>query len=983
VGRSAAAWLLLGIACAVPRVSPAESPLGLGYVQTPDAKLMYFQPVLDYLVPHALGTFQKSLEANRRHFGWTPSGPIGLVLNDFSDYGNASATPLPFNTLRVDIEPASNAFETNPSSERLYSTMNHEVVHLATTDLANSDDRLWRRLMFGKVPVQSSHPESLLYSYLTVPRFTVPRWFLEGSAVFMETWMDGGFGRAQGGYDEMVFRAMVRDDAHFYDPLGLASRGTRVDFQVGANAYLYGTRFFTWLALAHSPEKVLQWLRRDEGSRRHYADQFEQVFGLPLDRAWQDWIAHEHEFQQRNLAQVREHPITPEKKLVASPLGSVSRAHLDEATGTLYAAVRYPGTVEYVAAIDMKTGTVRPLADLKGAALYSVTSTAFDPDAKTLFYTTDNLSWRDVWSLDVNTGERKQLLHDERIGELVFNRADRSLLGVRHQFGLATLVRIPYPYTEWNQVHTFAYGVVPTDLDVSRDGQWLSASISTPDGQQFVRVWPLAKALGGDMTPQSEFRWGESAPEGFVFSPDGRHLYGTSYYTGVSNVFRYEVATGSVDAVSNAETGFFRPIPMSDGRMLVFSYSGQGFQPSIIDPKPITDLSSIRFLGNEVARRHPVVTTWQVPRSAEGEAEKAIVARGDYHPLKSLRLQNAYPVLQGYKDAVGAGYKFNFGDELGYASLGVVAAYSGSESIPSDERDHLMVRGQYLNWRAEFSRNRSDFYDLFGPTKRSRKGYAYKLGHSKSLIFDRPRTLDLDTEVAFFDDIGALPTAQNVQAGFDQLLTAQASLRYSNLRRSLGAVDDEKGVAASAVLATQTFEGRTVPQLRGTLDVGFPLPPHSSIWSRTAVGAANGNREDSAANFYFGAFGNNYVDDGEVKRYRSYDSLPGFGINEIAAQRFVKQTVEWNLPPYVFERAGRPDFFLQWARPAVFASGLWADPTKSGSSGRRTYASIGGQLDLKFSVLHWYEMTLSVGYAAGFRDSTRTGDEWMVSLKVL
>ena len=89
--------------------------------------------------------------------------------------------------------------------------MNHELVHVATTDIANAQDRAWRRFFGGKVPPQSQHPESLLYSYLTVPRFTVPRWYLEGSAVFMETWMDGGFGRAQGGYDEMVFRAMVRD----------------------------------------------------------------------------------------------------------------------------------------------------------------------------------------------------------------------------------------------------------------------------------------------------------------------------------------------------------------------------------------------------------------------------------------------------------------------------------------------------------------------------------------------------------------------------------------------------------------------------------------------------------------------------------------------------------------------------------------------------------------------------------------------------
>ena len=225
----------------------------------------------------------------------------------------------------------------------MYSLMNHELVHVVQGDIASEEDRRWRRFFLGKVAAQSQNPESLLYSYLTIPRFTTPRWYSEGGAVFLETWMAGGLGRAQGGYDEMVFRAMVRDDAHFYDPLGLVSRGTRVDFQAGANAYLYGTRFFTWLAYAHSPEKVIAWIRRDEGSERYYADQFQQVFGLPLEQAWQDWIAFEHEFQRRNLAEVRKFPITPQRKLVASALGSVSRMYYDEATGILYGAFRYPG----------------------------------------------------------------------------------------------------------------------------------------------------------------------------------------------------------------------------------------------------------------------------------------------------------------------------------------------------------------------------------------------------------------------------------------------------------------------------------------------------------------------------------------------------------------------------------------------------------------------------------------------------------------
>ena len=85
---------------------------------------------------------------------------------------------------------------------------------------------------------------------------------MEGSAVFMETWMAGGLGRAQGGYDEMVWRAKVHDNSRFFSPLGLESEGTQIDFQVGANSYLYGTRFMSYLALTYGPDKVVEWLRR-------------------------------------------------------------------------------------------------------------------------------------------------------------------------------------------------------------------------------------------------------------------------------------------------------------------------------------------------------------------------------------------------------------------------------------------------------------------------------------------------------------------------------------------------------------------------------------------------------------------------------------------------------------------------------------------------------------------------------------------------
>jgi hypothetical protein len=956
-----------------------ESPLGLSYVETKDVRLVYFEQ-LDFLVPHAVRSFTNSLAFQRRMFGWTPSESTTVLLKDLADYGNALVWSAPRNTLFIDVAPHSHAFETYPASERLYSWMNHELVHVMEGDIGSDDERRWRRWLLGKVAPDRDHPESLLWSYLTVPRFVAPRWFHEGSAVFMETFMGGGVGRAQAGYDEMVFRAMVRDGAHIYDPLGLESRGVRVDFQVTSNAYLYGTRFITWLAYAHSPSKVVAWLRRDEGSRRNYADQFAHVFGVPLDDAWRDWLAFERDFQQRNLSRLREHPITPQRRLFAGPAGSVSRVHYDEANGKLYGAFRYQGIVEHVGAVDTRDGTVRRLADIKRAMLYRVASFAFDAQTGTAFYTNDNLALRDLMAVDARTGESRMLIEDARIGEIAFNRADRSLLGIRHDRGIATLVRIPYPYAIWEPVHVFDYGVVPYDLDVSADGRLLSASIGEVNADQYVRVWELDKALAGDMRPLSEFRFGQAIPESFVFSPDARYLYGSSYYTGVSNIFRYEVATGEVEAVSNADIGFFRPVPLADGNLLVLSYTAEGFVPAIIEPRPLKDVSAIVFLGTELAERHAEIKQWQVPPPSSVDYDRQVTASGAYRPLRNVGLQNAYPVLQGYKDEIGVGWHFTFEDPIRFALAGATVAITpGSEG---DEVAHFDVWGRYLGWRASLAWNKSDFYDLFGPTKRSRKGLAIKGGYDWTLIFDEPRQLDVIFDVAYYDKIDTLPNAQNVGTTFERMITGEVGLRYTDVRRSLGAVDDEKGIAYGVKLKVSRVEDDNVPQLWGRFDYGWDLPlGHSSIWLRTAAGAAKANGQEDVARFYFGGFGNNYVDSGPEKRYRERESLPGFEIDEVSGLNFVRAMVEWNIPPLVLESAGFPAFHAAWLRPAVFATALVTD--LDDSTQRTNYASVGAQIDVRFSTLHWYDLTLSIGYGVGFREGRRAGSEWMVSLKIL
>ena len=995
-------------------LSATTASADLASIETNELRLIYFDPFQNYLVPHVGRCFINSLTFEQTLLGYTPSQKITVILTDFGDSGNAAATAVPRNLLALEVAPLSTAYEAVSGNERFNWLMNHELVHIATTDQATRSDRRARAFFGGKVQANNDDPESILYFYLTAPRKSSPSWYMEGIAVFIETWLAGGQGRSQGPYDEMVFRSMVRDKSTIYDPLGLVAQGTKIDFQVEVNSYLYGTRFVTYLGYRYSPEKVIEWVTRHEGSKAYYAKNFEAVFGLPLGQAWSDWIAFEKEFQTANLEAIRKYPTTPFRDLSAKALGSVSRAFVDDDARKLYVAFNYPGLVAHIGSISLDDGSVDPITEIKGPSLFIVTSLAWDPEGHKLYYTTDNGEFRDVRSLDPRTGETKTLLKDARIGDLVFDSADRSLWGIRHFNGIATLVQIPAPYTQWNQIHSFPYGEVPYDLDVSPDGTLLSASVGGIDGLHAVHVMKTEDLLAGRIAPIAKFDFDTFIPSNFRFSEDGKFLYGSSYYTGVSNIFRYELATGKKEALSNTETGFFLPIPRPDGSMIVFRYSGQGFVPATIDPRPLEDISSIAFLGSELVGKHPIVKSWKLGSPAEMPFDELAIARGPYQSFKSIRSESFYPILEGYIDSPAVGMRFNFSDPIQLNRVTLNASYSPDKNLPENQRLHLHLQYRRYDWKVDAKYNGADFYDLFGPTKSSRKGYSLRTVWNHMLYEDHPRWLNMTVDAAYYGGLDTLPYYQNVSSPANRLATTFVKFDFGNTRSSLGAVDSEKGQRAKLYLSLTYTPGSTCntanapggvcdvetappggfyPQILANYDVGFQLPlVHSSIWLRTYAGTGVGDPLNPYAQFFFGAFGNNWVDNGDIRRYREFYAFPGLAIDEVGGRPFAKSVLEWNLPPIRFLHFGTPGFFGSWIRTSLFVGGLFTNfdhPEEIIGTPPETVkiaeniGDAGVQMDLRFTWLSRLDMTLSVGYAAAFESGVATRHEAMISLKVM
>ena len=591
----------LPVALLVLLTGARDAAAQLVAAETADASVVYIAPTQSFIAPYAQRTVENSLAFHRKLFDYTPTERMTVLLTDYSDSGNASAETVPHNVVTARLAPLSFAYETFTANERMNYLMNHEFVHVVTSDRASKGDRRFRTLFAGKVVPIAEHPESLLYVYLTTPRRAAPRWYQEGIAVFLDTWMAGGLGRAPGPYDEMVFRSMTLDGSRFFDPLGLSSELTKTDFRLESNSYLYGGRFMNYLAYQYSPEALIRWVSRTDGSKAYYASQFARVFGKPLEQVWQDWIAFEQDFQRRNIAEIRRYPVTPYTDVSPRALGSLSRAFVDHDAQLLYAGVNYPGTLGYVAAISLKDGSVRSIHDIRGPRIYTVTSMAFDPRAKVLFYTADNAGLRDLMRLDPATGRERMLFKDLRAGDLAFDQADASLWGIRTFNGICTLIRIPAPYTEWKQVYSWPYGEVVYDLDLSPDGTQLVLAHGEINGQQTLRVMPVSALLRGDATATHTFTLGTAIPSNFTFSPDGRQLYGSSYYTGVANIFRFDLATTAMRALTNSETGFFQPTLMPDGSLLVFRYTGDGFVPSRIAAFSMSDHGPPRKIKSRIS----------------------------------------------------------------------------------------------------------------------------------------------------------------------------------------------------------------------------------------------------------------------------------------------------------------------------------------------------------------------------------------------
>ena len=814
----------------------------------------------------------------------------------------------------------------------------------------------------------------------------------------METWLGGGVGRALGGYDEMYFRSIIDGGDKLYSVVGLETEGSTKDFQVGANAYLYGTRFVNYLTKTYGYEKMIQFYNRTADSRTFFGKQFKKVYGQSLRKVWDDWKEDERKHQEENLAAIRQYPITKTQPLTKEPLGSVSPFVYDPTTQKAYAAMNAPGDFAHMTEIDLQTGEQKRLNDIYGIQLYDPAYVALDRKGQRLIYTTNNAKMRGLEIYDIQQKRVVKKKKYQRINSIVYDNTHDCLYGLFSNGGTQSIVRLDRDLENPEVIYAFPFGVSVFDADISHDGKWLSFTSQGGNGEHTLLLFnteELAKAI---FKPVKLITWKDSNLGQFRFSLDDKYLIGSSYYTGVSNLWQINIETREMEMLTNTDIGLFAPLEITPGQLLALQFKRDGLQPVLLSREVVRDANAVQLYGqlayenNKEALEQMGLLRDSLPRKNFGDVYHNITS---YNVFKEMKFAGAYPIISGFTDSRAwnhmtpvLGYRFNVNDPVGLSSMKLTVGLSPWSNNAWKNKFHVDFEWKYYFWTLKAAWNHMDFYDLFGPMRRSRKGYVVQLAYDYTNNLITPYDKSWGFSVAAFGDMDALPLYQEIKVeGVKSMQTASIYGKWSKTRTSLGGVMKEQGYELGVEGYGYLAGGRFYPSVEVIANFGtlVPFDRNTSFWLRTAAGHNFGDKKSVFGNTYFGGFRNNYVDYRNAFQYRTTLAMPGASIDAIPAHSFAKATAELNLRPLRFNNFGALFCYPTWIQCSFFATGLSAwNPNSS----HKMYYSAGVQLTTELVFLNYLKTTLSIGYGhlfapAGFNGGRRGNNEFMISLKLL
>ncbi len=936
---AAAAWLA---ALLVPESAHAGDPYLEWYtLETPHFRVHYHGGLEE--LAQRTGTWAERLHrVLNPELGWDPKEYVHIALTDTSELANGSATPLPYNTIRLFVTAPDDMSALSDYDDWLGMLLTHEYTHILQLDHTEGVSAAFNAI-FGKV---------------WVPNTDQPRFITEGLAVVMESAHTTG-GRMRSTQFDMMLRADT-----------LEGHLARLD-QVSNPAirwpsenlwYLYGSHFMGWVHDVYGQD-VARAISQDYaysvipyGINRS----IRRATGRTYEELYEGWKGHLRARYEAQASSVRARGLREGKRLTTSGRRT-ERARVAPACWSKDPKVLFfqddghdPGGIYE---LPLTPDGQQPAGKPERLVRAFGNSLTFDGNCDVI-YDTLAVSERRYRLFDLyrqphgtrgeNSSER--LTRGARTREpdvspdgksVVFVTNDRGTttlrLAVLDDLGELTRVRTLVPSAPDDQVYTPRF---------SPDGRYVAYGVWTRGGYRDVRLLELAS---GTVTEVTRDRAIDQQP---TFSPDGRWLYFTSDRTGIANVFAYERASGALHQVTNVLGGAYQPEVSRNGRLLYYTgYTSSGFDLFAMELVPERWLQAPAYVDDR-AQPVPLVTRERWPVAP-------------YNPLTTL-------APRSYSLDLGTG---TFGTTLSMSVHG---------------KDVAERHAFFANFSIDFSRGipqggLSYFYDGLPATLRvdafhrvvprtvtasleTMPALEYLTGVSSGVTYELPREYEwhslaasytveyfeqkLDTERKL-DPYAPLPP--KLEDG--QLGLVHGGYGYSNVESTVYATGPERGVSvglgadygSAATASDDTFYSLL---LRSTGYVPLPWARHHVLALGVNGGAAGGSYPRLGL-FYTGGF-----------------VLRGYEPAQFSGTKFALMNAEYRMPLwYTDGGVSTLPVYLRKVSGVAFADwgGAFStfDPNDPWNA---LHVGVGGELWFDFVVGYVGSTTLRIGWARGMDD---------------
>ncbi len=804
--RPLAAAAALLCAAGAARAQPYDPDFRWRTIETPHFRLHFHQGE-DALAQDVAREAERAHALLAPRLGLEP-GRTEVVLSDDTDDANGSATPLPYDTIRLYAVAPSSGSVLQDYRDWVRQLVQHEYTHILHLDHVGGVPAAFNRI-FGK---------------LWIPNGLVPSFFIEGLAVVNESEGDPASGRNASALFDMYARALALDGPF---PRLDEAANPYLEWPVGNVPYLLGGRFMGFLHARYGAPAVAGWIADQGRYVWPYAPSWagERWFGgRGFPELWSEYAAAERGYAEGQRARVRERPVTQPAPITRrggvvenprfSPDGSFLVYYgrsLDDAPGVFRVA---PGGK------DLGRVTV---VDANGTLALRSPREALVAIGEVWH---EYRIYDDLWLVDLESGRRRRVTDGERATDPDVSADGRTAVYVRRTGGgEMALVRRDLAGGE-PEVLFARPGAQVFMPRVSRDGR--VAFELHEAGRRDIALWS-----DGRVERVTDDDALDTSP---AWTPDGRFLLFASDRGGIYNVYAWEAATGRLRQVTNAETGALQPEVSPDGKTLAFvTYGRAGY-----------DLATIPL--DEATWLDPLPAPPPAPPPARADGPEAPFASRPYSPWPTLRPTLWLPFVAANQEGTTFG-AFTGGADVLLRHVWTLQAWWDTRG-PEPGYAFAYLGG--WSWPRLDLSSSVGLADSPGPPDRLQRVWTYA---DAGLTFTwtrlaRALALRVGWSGTRYDSVEAIPPGPPVpeeirfEDGFLSDLSLAAS--YSDARRFVHSISPEEGRVVTLQLrlaAPEIGSDFELARARASLAqyVRLPFTRHGVLAVRLAGGVAQGS----------------------------------------------------------------------------------------------------------------------------------------------